>query len=148
MSQYIPDKLRSLVKERALSLCEYCLMHEDHLFFTFQVDHIIGIKHGGKTEAENLAYSCIRCNRNKGSDLSSVLLPDLQPIPFFNPRIHQWETHFELDGPEIIPLSKIGQVTDKIFQLNSLERVSEREVLINDGIFPHPNVLKYIGLHS
>jgi HNH endonuclease len=29
--------------------------------------------HGGKTDAENLAYTCWRCNRHKGSDLGSFV---------------------------------------------------------------------------
>lgn len=59
MSRSIPDKLRLLVAERAGFACEYCLIGQDDLIFSCQVDHIISLKHDGKTVAENLAYSCL-----------------------------------------------------------------------------------------
>src|SRR5579883_3140247 len=34
--------------------------------------HAIAQKHGGPTEAENLALSCALCNKNKGSDIASL----------------------------------------------------------------------------
>jgi 5-methylcytosine-specific restriction endonuclease McrA len=64
MDRYIPTELRLLVAERANHLCEYCLIHEDDTFVGCQVDHIISLKHGGQTEADNLAYACAFCNRN------------------------------------------------------------------------------------
>ncbi|MGA2136486.1 MAG: HNH endonuclease signature motif containing protein [Bryobacteraceae bacterium] len=43
--------------------CEYCLIHEDDAAFSHEVDHVIGRQHGGRTVADNLAYSCMVCNR-------------------------------------------------------------------------------------
>jgi 5-methylcytosine-specific restriction endonuclease McrA len=60
---YILAEVRALVRERAKRCCEYCLVHEDDVYFGCQVDHIISKKHGGKTEADNLAYAGIFCNR-------------------------------------------------------------------------------------
>ncbi len=73
MSRYISEDLRHLVAARAEYLCEYCLIHEDDTFFGCEVDHIISMKHGGPTEADNLAYACAFCNRQKGSDIGSIL---------------------------------------------------------------------------
>ena len=36
------------------------------------VDHIISVKHEGSTTLDNLAYACVVCNRQKGSDLGSI----------------------------------------------------------------------------
>ncbi|WP_308796258.1 HNH endonuclease signature motif containing protein [Tolypothrix sp. FACHB-123] len=70
-SPYISVELRRLVIDRADSLCEYCLFPgTDGLMF--QVDHIISVKHGGSTTADNLCYACIFCNLQKGSDLGSI----------------------------------------------------------------------------
>jgi hypothetical protein len=72
MSSYISAALRRLVATRAEYLCEYCLIHEEDTFFGCEVDHIISEKHGGQTEADNLAYACAFCNRSKGSDSVST----------------------------------------------------------------------------
>jgi hypothetical protein len=56
---YISAELRRLVAARAEGLCEYCLIHEEDTFFGCEVDHIISEKHGGSTDAGNLAYACL-----------------------------------------------------------------------------------------
>ena len=84
---YINVELRKLVASRAELLCEYCLIHEDDTFYGCQVDHIISEKHGGLTIADNLAYACTFCNRYKGSDVGSIVLPTGEFSRFFNPRI-------------------------------------------------------------
>jgi len=72
MSQtYIPTFLRRLVEQRAGSRCEYCLLLAIVSTFPHEVDHVIAEKHGGRTEENNLALACWRCNRRKGSDLGS-----------------------------------------------------------------------------
>lgn len=58
---YINAELRRLVSDRAAHLCEYCLYPEvDGL--GFQVDHVISVKHGGSTAANNFCYAYIFCN--------------------------------------------------------------------------------------
>lgn len=68
MSRYIPVELRRIVVERANHLCEYCLAFEGFSAVKFQIEHIVSLKHGGQTIAENLAIACIYCNLNKGTD--------------------------------------------------------------------------------
>ena len=72
MSRYISEKLKNLVEKRAAGICEYCLISIADTYFGGEIEHIISIKHGGKTEAENLALACQPCNRNKGSDLERL----------------------------------------------------------------------------
>ena len=129
MSAYIPDKLRKLVARRANACCEYCLLHERDSYLTFQVDHIISLRHGGTTIAENLAYACLYCNRWKGSDIGTMLLPSREFVRLFNPRAEAWAEHFAWDGMEIVPLTNIGAATIKILDLNHLERLLERQML-------------------
>lgn len=135
MSAYIPDILRKLVAKRANGLCEYCLLHESDSYITFQVDHIISLRHGGKTLAENLAYACMYCNRWKASDVGTVLLPNNEFIRFFNPRTDDWKEHFKWDELEIVPLTKIGAATIKMLDLNHFERIMERQILKEAGRF-------------
>jgi len=56
---HIPAELRRLVINRANGRCEYCLVPQDAIFAPHQPDHIIAEQHGGETEADNLALSCL-----------------------------------------------------------------------------------------
>jgi hypothetical protein len=135
---YVSTTLRQQVVERANSLCEYCLIHEDDTYFGCQIDHIISEKHGGPTEADNLAYACSICNRNKGSDVGSLLWETGEFERFFNPRLDQWHGHFKLDDVTIIPLTNVGQVTARILDFNHVERLLERQELRELGRYPSP----------
>ncbi|NHC33540.1 HNH endonuclease [Scytonema millei] len=124
---YIPVALRRLVEERANHSCEYCLLPAGLAFFPHEVDHVIAEKHGGITEADNLAYTCWRCNRHKGSDLGSFD-PQLGSFSFlFNPRQQSWLEHFIIENFTIAGLSSEGRTTVKLLQLNSDERIAERQ---------------------
>jgi 5-methylcytosine-specific restriction endonuclease McrA len=72
MARWISAELRQAVASRADFLCEYCLIAEADTFYGSEVDHIISLKHGGSSEADNLAYACALCNRAKGSDIGSI----------------------------------------------------------------------------
>jgi len=50
--------LEELVRDRARGHCEYCRFPAEHAEAPFQVDHIVALKHGGETTAENLALAC------------------------------------------------------------------------------------------
>ena len=146
---YISAELRRRVVARAERLCEYCLIHEDDTFFGCEVDHIISEKHGGQTEADNLAYACLICNRNKGSDVGSIVPPLNSGVfsRFFNPRIDRWSEHFALDesdGVTIKPLTAVGAATARIFAFNSSERLLERQALREVDRYPTEEALRRI----
>lgn len=82
MSRYIAEQLRQEVLIRAEGICEYCLIAIEGTYFGGEIDHIISLKHGGSSLAENLALTCQPCNRNKGSDLGSVASPSRRLIRF------------------------------------------------------------------
>lgn len=131
---YISVELRRQVVARADHLCEYCLIHVDDTFFGCEVDHIISEKHGGPTELGNLSYACLFCNRNKGSDVGSIVPPLESGVfsRFFNPRLDLWAEHFVLDPSDSVTirsLTPIGEVTARIFAFNSEERLMERRAL-------------------
>lgn len=136
MSNYISDNLRSLVAERAHHICEYCLIHEEDTNYGCQVDHIISIKHGGSSNLNNLAYACVFCNRNKGSDIGSIIDPQQDFIRFYNPRTDIWTEHFRLEGVKIKPISDIWKVTAFILNFNNVERIIEREALVAAKRYP------------
>lgn len=136
MSSYVSAALRRLVATRADFLCEYCLVHEDDTVFGCEVDHIISEKHGGATEAENLAYACAFCNRAKGSDIGSIVPGTGHFVRFFNPRTDRWAEHFTLDGVTIMPLSDLGEVTARILDFNNSDRLLERQTIQAVGRYP------------
>lgn len=127
--------MRLAVARRARYRCEYCLIHEDDSGFRHEVDHIISRKHGGASVIENLGYACVPCNRFKGSDVASVDFATGQPVALFNPRRHEWATHFEFNGVTIVGLTSIGQATIRILRLNAPERLLERKTL-RAGVAP------------
>lgn len=136
MSRYISDNLRSSIALKAHFRCEYCLIHEEDQFFTFQVDHIISLKHGGKTEFSNLAYTCSVCNQNKGSDLGTYLINSKRLIRLYHPRKDSWSSHFDIEYGEIIPKSLIGQATIKVLDMNNIDRIILRQALTDEGRYP------------
>jgi hypothetical protein len=138
MNRYLSESLRYQVSIRAGNLCEYCLIDIADTFFGGEVDHIVSVKHGGTTEVDNLAYTCQPCNRNKGSDLGSIYWPSGQLVRFFNPRADHWADHFVLHGAFIHPLTAIGEVTARILDFNSEERLQERHGLIEAGRYSPP----------
>ncbi|MBW4480072.1 MAG: HNH endonuclease [Tolypothrix brevis GSE-NOS-MK-07-07A] len=136
MADYISVELRKLVVNRASKRCEYCLIHQDFSIYTHEVDHIIAVKHGGETTADNLALSCLSCNRHKGSDFATIDQVTKEIVPLFNPRRQVWDEHFYLEGARIEGKTQIGQGTARLLQLNIPNRVLERQVLMSQGLYP------------
>ena len=136
MSRYISENLRELVAIRANHRCEYCRIHKDDLFFVYQIDHIISLKHDGITKANNLAYACSLCNQNKGTDLATYLSGSMRLVRLFNPRKDKWFEHFEIDNGEILPKTRIAAATIKVLDLNNIDRVILRQSLTIIGRYP------------
>jgi hypothetical protein len=133
---YIAADLRRLVVSRAEHTCEYCLIAEEDTFYGCEAVHIISEKHGGSTDADNLAYACVFCNQAKGSDVGSIYWETSTFIRFFNPRIDDWAKHFELVGNRIEAITPIGAVTERILAFNTGERILERRTLQAIGRYP------------
>ena len=133
-STYIPAALRRLVEERANYRCEYCLLPNKVSFFPHEIDHIIAEKHGGKTDGDNLAFTCWRCNRHKGTDLGSFD-PHTREFSFlFHPRQQKWSDHFAFEEAVIVGLTNEGRTTAKLLQFNSDERLAERKRLSSHNL--------------
>jgi hypothetical protein len=136
MSRYVSEALRQLVHERANFRCEYCRISAISSFYAFHIEHIISIKHAGRTESKNLALACQIRNWNKGSDLGTFLDDPSVLIRFYNPRTDIWGQHFEVESNGLIlPKTKIAEATIKIFDFNHVESIIERAEMIKRNLF-------------
>jgi HNH endonuclease len=135
MSEKISSSIRERIAEDAKKCCEYCLLPESVSFFSFHIDHIRSIKHGGLSIAENLAYCCPDCNFFKGSDVGTFDFKNDSLIRFFNPRKDIWTEHFFIGNGSILSKSDIGRSTEKIFKFNEIERLVFRKQLIELALY-------------
>ncbi len=138
---HIPAALRREIIARASNRCEYCGIPDDATLVSHEVDHIIAERHGGKTVRENLAYSCFRCNRLKGTDLTSIDPQTGKITRLFNPRTDKWNRHFRLSDPEnavIEPISAIGRTTALFLRFNDSEWIALRAELQQQGRYTSP----------
>lgn len=131
----ISTELRKLVAERADFRCEYCHLPEKASLHKHEPDHILPRQHGGQSTEDNLALSCLRCNRYKGPNIGSYDPETGQLTPLFNPRQQNWSDHFKFEGSEISPLTAVARVTLKILRINDDIRIQEREQLQKAGLF-------------
>ena len=121
--------LRQFVRLRATGLCEYCSISERLTLAEHEIDHVIAVKHGGETAAENLALCCAICNRFKGSDIASIDSETGQLTPVFRPRLDRWDDHYEFRNGEIAGLTAKGRVTVRLLRMNRPTRIKERQLL-------------------
>ncbi|MCU0339976.1 MAG: HNH endonuclease [Spirosomaceae bacterium] len=129
MSYYLSESSRKMVIERASNRCEYCQLHQMNAFHKHQIEHIIALKHGGSSDLGNLALACTHCNFHKGTDLSTMLLPNRELVPLFNPRAHRWDEHFYMEDCVFYAKSKIGEATIKVLKMNDVDLIIFRQML-------------------
>lgn len=135
-SAKISADLRQLVSDRAQGRCEYCLLHQDFSIYTHEVDHIIAQKHGGPTTADNLALSCLSCNRHKGTDIATFDPVTGEITLLFHPRNQAWVEHFMLNNGRIEGMTPVGRATAKLLMFNTPTRILERQLLIAQKQYP------------
>lgn len=127
---------RQFVRLRAKGLCEYCLLPESaDPFRTFHLDHVIARQHGGSDEAENLCWSCSRCNLRKGTNLVSIDDQTGNQAPLFNPRHDVWSEHFAWNRFSIVGLTPKGRATVRLLDMNAQHRIRLRAELRGEGNF-------------
>jgi hypothetical protein len=136
MATDVSELLRRQVAERAYHVCEYCLIHADDTFWGCHVDHIISRKHGGASEAGNLAWACACCNSQKGSDIATLAGQPPQLVRLFHPRSDRWADCFHLDAVRIEPLNLVGMGTARLLELGAESRLRERQALAETGRYP------------
>jgi HNH endonuclease len=127
---YFSVETKTTVATRANGCCEYCRIRQEFIEYSFHIDHIVSLKHGGKSDLGNLAYTCPDCNYNKGANLGTYLNPSERIfVPLFHPRLDIWNEHFEeLDG-FILSKTPEGEATIRVLMINLPERIILRREL-------------------
>ncbi len=136
MREAVPATLRALVRERAKGRCEYCLLHEEDAWVSHEPDHIIAIKHRGRTDEANLAWTCLTFNRHKGTDVASIDEETGRIVRLFHPRRDRWARHFRLQGAILVGRTAVGRITAALLQFNRGDRVRMRRTLRAAGCYP------------
>jgi hypothetical protein len=133
----IPKETREKVFGRAHGACEYCRLPQDASTLPHQVDHIIGRQHLGSDDSDNLCLCCIRCNLKKGPNIASVDPETLLVVSLFHPRLEAWHENFTLEQDGTLNgLTPQGRATIQLMEMNSLERISLRLLLVRRGWRP------------
>jgi hypothetical protein len=135
-SRNISASDRAFVASRAQYRCEYCRVRAEDSFLSFSIDHIVSVKHGGGDEVENLAYACPHCNQYKGSDLTTFLDGYEDIVVLFNPRLQNWFDVFSFENGFIAAKTRRGEATVKLLRMNEPERVIQRGLLEEAGVWP------------
>ena len=124
------------VFERAGGLCEYCRLPCEFFPLTFHVDHITPRQHGGPTKLDNLALSCLHCNRHKGPKLAGLDPINSELVRLFDPRRDLWTEHFEWLETDLVGRTAIGRATVQVLAINAPDFRSVRDSLHREGRFP------------
>lgn len=122
------DSVRE-IWQRAGRRCEYCHLAAGLHPLPFQIDHIVARQHGGRTELENLALSCLHCNRFKGPNIAGFDAGTGEIVRLFHPRRDLWAEHFRWAGAELYPLTAVGRVTAVVLFINDPAAIALRRAL-------------------
>src|SRR5689334_13094359 len=130
--------MRRAVIERANHCCEYCGTPESATLAPHEPDHVVGEQHGGRTDLDNLALACFRCNRFKGPNIATLDPQTATLTPLYNPRGDHWHEHFKLVGGVIEAVTPIGRGTVTLLRFNDEQRVALRMELLRQGRYTAP----------
>jgi hypothetical protein len=133
----IPKAIREQVYKRASYHCEYCQAFQQ-IIVSLEIDHIIPVSLGGKTELDNLCASCDKCNNYKKNAIEAIDPHTNTVQRLFNPRSQQWEHHFQWseDGLILIGLTPIGRATIERLKLNRTAIIESRRLWASVGWHP------------
>jgi hypothetical protein len=123
------------VRLRAKGRCEYCRLPDSASSLAFQPDHIIAIKHSGRTHEANLAWSCFYCNSYKGPCIAGHDPPTGLLTRLFHPRFDDWNDHFRWRGPVLAGITDVGRTTIKVLKINHPDSIRLRGSLRSEGVF-------------
>src|SRR5207244_13326798 len=99
-------------------------------------EHTLPAQHRVRPDETNLAWTCLACNRHKGTDVASIHEDTGRVVRLFHPRRDRWTRHFRLPGALLVGRTAVGRVTVQLLQFNRRDRVRMRQTLIAAGYYP------------
>ncbi len=126
------------VASRAAHRCEYCLAPEVIYNLAFEVEHILPLALGGKSELLNLALACRSCNLYKATAVIALDPKTNKTITLFHPRQDIWEEHFYLNEKTglLEGVTARGRATIVGLKMNSQNQILARQQWMRLGIYP------------
>ena len=119
----ISSELRLQVRQRADYACEFCGVTEVDTGGELTLDHYQPQARGGSDDADNLIYSCSRCNLYKADYWATAS----EQTPLWNPRNESASQHFiEAEDGLLYPLTVVGAFTLQRLRLNRPQLVQKR----------------------
>jgi len=79
---------------------------------------------------------CAFCNHHKGPNIAGIDSLSRAIVRLFHPRRHKWDRHFRWHGAELVARTPIGRATIAVLEINLPHRVTLRQALIQEGLFP------------
>lgn len=135
MNQGMEPRIREFIRQRAQDQCEYCRLPQAAApFIPFHLEHIIARQHGGSDDADNLAWSCHRCNAYKGTNVAGIDPTTQVIVPLYHPRNEKWLDHFVMQSAEIAGLTACGRATLHLLRFNDGYRVELRDAWLRRGL--------------
>ena len=138
MSTYVSPSQKAVIRVTCRNCCAYCRTPENLTTTTFEIEHIIPLAAGGRTEIGNLCLACPTCNRFKANLQAALDLVSGEVVPLFHPNLQRWDEHFAWNNnrSEIIGLTATGRATVELLRMNRPELVRMRKLWIKLDEFP------------
>ena len=130
------SQIAAWVEARSGGRCEYCRMHQALQGATFHLEHIAPDSRGGKSDFDNLAWSCPSCNLHKSDRMDAVDPITKARTPLFHPRQHVWREHFRWEGCLLVGLTPTGRATIVALRMNDPRRLLIRQAEQRFALFP------------
>jgi len=140
VSQYVPADVRRRVRDAFFSCCAYCQTDEALTVAIFEIEHIIPVSVGGKTQFDNLCLACPSCNRFKANRTQGRTDADNESR-LFHPQQDSWSDHFDwtINGNVVVGLTDVGQATINTLRMNRKQVVEVRALWVAAGRHPPEN---------
>lgn len=135
MSDLSWNATKKLVHERAKGCCEYCQTCEANIGQPMHVEHI---DPGGDDDPQNLCLSCANCNLSKATATQAIDPTSNNEVRLFNPRLDQWQEHFEWDETRLVLIGKTptGRATIIRLKINQERMLIARRRWVAGGFHP------------
>ncbi len=117
---YISAVLRARIRRKFYDACAYCRSPEQLMGVIFEIDHIIPLAEGGKTQEENLCLCCPTCNRYKAANIAAIDPLTQKLCSLFHSVLDHWDDHFYWSNDFSLLLGKTetGRATIDLLRMN------------------------------